>query len=182
MNKKLLSNLQDKHLFDTELKRKNLGEGEWVNEADEIIFEYNGYRCQIHRIFVREPYTKEEAWFGGHLCGYVYIPSEHVYFQKDYNDMEIECHGGLTYSDFDDKGQYKIGFDCAHLGDYTPSTEHLKNTLPELMEIKKEYEYLKKGIEDHWLFNTKYRNIEFCMSECCSIVDQLIEVKCQEKE
>jgi|GEM_PF-800168 hypothetical protein len=173
----MIKNLKEKHLFTCEEKLKFLGQGEWVNEPDEVTFDYNGYRCQILRIFVQEPYAKEEHWFGGYLCGYVYIPNDHIYFGKDYHDMSIDCHGGLTYSEYQSDNSYKIGFDCGHCMDYLPSMDHLKKTLPSLIAITEKYAHLKKDMEDHYLFNPSYKNIEFCMKECASIVDQLIDIK-----
>ena len=61
----------------------------------------------------------------GHRCGYVKIPSNHHFYQKNYNwiddNYDIEVHGGLTFSEekvgsFSENGWY-IGFDCAHYGD-----------------------------------------------------------------
>lgn len=64
--------------------------------------------------------------YGTHPCCYIKIPEEHEYYKKDYDDIDIYCHGGLTYSkesllDFE-KGWF-IGWDYAHLGDYHPLVE-----------------------------------------------------------
>lgn len=54
-------------------------------------------------------------------CAYVLIPYWHKLYEQDYNNIQIKCHGGLTYS-----GHYLlnkkypgwwIGFDCNHAGD-----------------------------------------------------------------
>lgn len=57
----------------------------------------------------------------GHRCGYVGIPKGHVLYGKDYDAIDIDVHGGLTYAG---NGNYPvesdlwwIGFDCAHIGD-----------------------------------------------------------------
>jgi len=34
----------------------------------------------------------------GTLCGYIGVPPSHPWYGKSYNDVEAECHGGLTYS------------------------------------------------------------------------------------
>lgn len=62
--------------------------------------------------------------------GYVILPKEHPWYGKTYNNIPVEIHGGLTYSNFieeenivslglEDKdiGMYMIGFDTAHYGD-----------------------------------------------------------------
>ena len=57
----------------------------------------------------------------GYRTAYVLVPTWHKVFEVDYNDIDIKCHGGLTYSshkllDKDFFGWW-IGFDCAHAGD-----------------------------------------------------------------
>ena len=56
--------------------------------------------------------------YGTHPCAYVEIPQEHGLYGVDYIDINIDCHGGLTYSKFDEDGNYYIGWDYAHYGDY----------------------------------------------------------------
>ena len=62
---------------------------------------------------------------GTHPCGYVEIPRDSKYFNVDYDEIPVECHGGLTYgrgflvgeATIDDN-RYFIGWDYAHYGDY----------------------------------------------------------------
>ncbi|MCM1556902.1 MAG: hypothetical protein NC087_05135 [Anaeroplasma bactoclasticum] len=60
---------------------------------------------------------------GTHPVAYVEIPSNHPVFKKHYSDIEIEVHGGLTYGGdaywIEDDGSFWIGWDYAHVGDYT---------------------------------------------------------------
>lgn len=69
--------------------------------------------------------------FGTHPCCYIKIPEKHELFGLSYDDVyesgyDVPCHGGLTYSDDhlleEEKGWY-IGWDYAHLGDYSPMLE-----------------------------------------------------------
>ena len=63
----------------------------------------------------------------GFLLGYLAIPQGHPWFGKDYDDIEAEVHGGLTYSkcpsedrrfkDLFDNDKWIVGFDCGHYGD-----------------------------------------------------------------
>jgi hypothetical protein len=66
----------------------------------------------------------------GFRCGYIYIPKDHPWFEKQYDDIPADVHGGLTYSQFDDliPDKWCIGFDCAHLGDKQDLT--LPHTVP----------------------------------------------------
>lgn len=81
----------------------------WLIEAS---FMYKGYRCVVVGINA------------GHRCGYVGLPRGHKYYGEDYDDIPIDCHGGLTYSRdnpnypvTNNEGLYWIGFDCAHYDD-----------------------------------------------------------------
>jgi hypothetical protein len=163
------------HNFTLDQKIKWFGYGEWVEEIDAILFTYRDIPCKVLRIVRRELYTKELYMFGGCLSGYVRIPHGHPYEYKIYEDLNIDCHGGLTYGECS-LGHW-IGFDCAHAGDLVPSTQkfmkdHLKE-FPEAFSLNKE---LNKS-----LINT-YKNIDFCIEECKSIVNQLILVESKERK
>lgn len=62
--------------------------------------------------------------------GYVLIPENHPLHGKDYDDIDVDVHGGLTFSelvdaemvekwelDKEDKGKWCVGFDTAHYSD-----------------------------------------------------------------
>jgi hypothetical protein len=103
--------------------------GEWDNEPDKVQFtdEDTGLPCLI----VRGP--------SGALCGYVGVAEGHPYFQKEYDAVDVDVHGGLTFNGFcaPDADESKhichvpspgepdhvwwLGFDCAHSGDICPS-------------------------------------------------------------
>lgn len=56
------------------------------------------------------------------LCGYVEIPSYYKIILPENDDLEhnYDVHGGVTYEQHDDNGNYVIGFDCCHGGDLYP--------------------------------------------------------------
>jgi hypothetical protein len=69
-------------------------------------FSYKGYECIV----------RNGDCFDIKL-GYVVIPENHKYFEKPFNEIEIDCHYGLTFSGYlryEDKLVYAIGFDCGH--------------------------------------------------------------------
>lgn len=70
-------------------------------------FKANGFKCTIFEMYM------------GHLCGYLHIPRGHALWGKHYNDIDVDVHGGLTYSQPEGE-DWVIGFDCAHLGDLVP--------------------------------------------------------------
>ena len=65
--------------------------------------------------------VKRGIGFKVYRCGYVLIPAWHWAYEKDYNELFIKCHGGLTYASHSlmkiDYPGWWVGFDCAHLGD-----------------------------------------------------------------
>lgn len=128
-------------------------------------WEYKGFTCVV--IFQTL----------AHRCGYVAIPKDHSLYKVDCMNMDISCHGGLTYSDSelygqDDKNVWWIGFDCNHYGDrrdYETAREYFGKTeaglrLLEMMDVK---------------FNTfdtfqSARTLDYCINECEQIVEQLL--------
>ena len=126
---------------------------------------------------------KEECahYYGGHLCGYVKIPQEHSLYGIDEIE-DLDCHGGITYNDHNKVQKvtnalppHWIGFDCAHSGDIVPSTELFKKRHQSLKCIEKAMRQLKDLYPNCSSMNPIYRNMAYCMKECMSIVDQLIE-------
>lgn len=104
---------------------------EWMSEPDRVDCVYMGYQCIISRDNIT-----------GSLCGYVGIVEGHPYFGVDYDDLHIDVHGGLTFSEFggsifenndqwmklyykdefnaDGKKLWWVGFDCCHYNDVLP--------------------------------------------------------------
>lgn len=142
-----------KNIYSAIDKEKSFGLGKWVEEPDIVIAEYKNYKYEIKRICVciTDPYSKKFQMFGGHLCGYIYLPESNKYYDKQYDDIPITCHWGLTFSKMINN-EWVIGFDCAHYGDVVPSIYKLMHT----------GEY--------------YRNIEFCKEQCMNIIDQLVDI------
>lgn len=68
---------------------------------------YNGYKFKIISL-------------GTHPCAYVMIPKGHLYYGKQYDDIDLECHYGITFSGKlkGDKINWWIGWDYTHSGDF----------------------------------------------------------------
>lgn len=62
---------------------------------------------------------------GSHPTAYVRIPETHEWYKKDYMDIDIDCHGGLTFAstgvskDVKTKDGWWVGWDYAHDGDFS---------------------------------------------------------------
>ena len=128
----------------------------------------------------------------GYRCGYVAIPRGHPWFERDYDDLPMQCHGGLTFgykpakpaetfTDLPgpkkeltlpareervttDGDDYWVGFDCAHAFDAAdPALYFLDRVDP---VVQKAFEAINK--------HGTIRTTEYVESECHSMIDQLI--------
>ena len=59
-------------------------------------------------------------------CGYIVLPQSHRYDGIDCKNIPVEVHGGLKYSKREN-GNWVIGFDTLHIGDYVPYHEYDPN-------------------------------------------------------
>lgn len=96
----------------------------------------------------------------GYANGYVAVPPEHPYFGKDYDDIDAEVHGGITFTKDSDtvkkhwdnlpddiefldgateipSGWYIFGFDTMHYGD-TLETCPKEYCVEETIKLKKQ--------------------------------------------
>ncbi len=168
---------KEEHEHTSDEKLAWWGYGEWVEEPDIVEFTYKGYRCLIRRVASPEP-SKIFHMFGGHLCGYVNIPESSSLSKKGWGDIDLDCHCGITYNDFRDFSSYGlmghwVGFDCAHSGDFVPSAEFLKKSMPRYIDPFPLPEEFRK----YSIFNPVYRNIQFCIDTCLNMVEQLIKIQ-----
>lgn len=72
-------------------------------------FEHNGLVCTIKQM---DGVGSLPSW----LCGYVDVPATHPMHGKHYDDVDVDVHGGLTYSE-KEGDVWRFGFDTAHFGD-----------------------------------------------------------------
>lgn len=91
----------------------------------------------------------------GSLCAYIGVPSGHPLAGFDYDDIPLDCHGGLTFSRSEDQklkdgtnnlwpsGYWWYGWDYAHAGDFS-----FTDLRPEIMAIKMKYESF--GQDKQW--------------------------------
>lgn len=104
-----------------EEKIAKYGLGPWLDEDDHVLFEHEGFPCIIHRFETH-----------GALCGYVAVPPGHPMHGKDYGDVAVDVHGGLTYAEScqgeichvakpgEPDDVWWFGFDTVHSGDLAP--------------------------------------------------------------
>jgi len=74
-------------------------------------WEESGFRCLV----LRGP---------SHVCAYIGVKENHPFYGKDYSDLNISCHGGLTFAQAGKDNEYKwsagwwwFGWDYGHYND-----------------------------------------------------------------
>ena len=91
--------------------------------------EYKGYKLYTCNMKI----PNYDSWY----TGYIGIPEGHPLYKVTYEDIDLEAHGGWTYSEpylEEDKSRWFIGFDTAHaFDDETTKTEEF--VLSELHRI-----------------------------------------------
>ena len=101
--------------------------------------------------------------------GYVGLPKWHPWFNIHYNDIYVDVHGGLTFSEFnkdypvENDNLWWLGFDCAHCND-APDINEVEN--PEVRAIH--LSFPREGI---------IRTLEYCIEQCELMSQQLKEVE-----
>jgi hypothetical protein len=119
---------------------------------------YTGTRLNLPEVLYSEEYKGYKFYIlnlGTHPCAYVEIPKGNKFYEVEYDNIDIDCHCGLTYSNkslrsVDESGWF-IGWDYAHLGDYVGYFE---------------YNY---GEDKKWTTLEIYE-------ECKNVIEQLVEL------
>ena len=132
--------------------------------AIESVSEYRGFKYVIALMSL------------GHRCGYVGIPKDHELYGKHYNNILLDCHGGLTYSGdgypLDDDLWY-IGFDCAHWGD-GKDYDALEKYFGQSKEVMKHVK-LHKMLDKKYGSDGEPKSFEYVQNEIYGLINQLLD-------
>jgi hypothetical protein len=150
------------------------GDGPWQLECDKVQWMgAAGFPCLI----VRGPVG---AW-----CGYVGVPADHPAVTKERDDLEVSVHGGLTFGPEpcmhadEAKGVchkpepgepdnvHWYGFDCAHAGDWCPTSYAYGSRNPDYMQL------CGPGAPTGWGTAVAYRDVAYVTQECERLAEQL---------
>lgn len=82
-----------------------------------------------------------------HLCGYVFLDESNDLYGKDYFDIDVDVHGGLTFSG-EFEGGWLIGFDCGHYEDLVPGISFV-GTYRDINYVKSECENLAEQVSKY---------------------------------
>lgn len=158
-------------------KKLNLGKdqwgpGPWQDEPDRLEFEYKGFPCLMVR----------NTGGTGSWCGYVAVPPGHPAFEKSYQGLDLDVHGGLTYSDHcsghichepkpgEPDNVWWLGFDCAHGGDLSPRMRAFEEKyIPQLEGFH--------NINDNRFIHGTYKDVAYVKKEIRRLADQLAAIK-----
>lgn len=121
----------------------------------------------------------------GFRCGYVAISKGSPYYEVDYHKIDIICHGGLTFSDYDlslsqnQNDTWWLGFDCAHyhdLIDVAAGDAYYKDN--QEWKTLKEVSLILQAPNEGFRIMRK----EMVENGCKDIVDQLLELEKSEEK
>lgn len=95
-------------------------------------------------IVLMDDFYKDYHFFilnlGTHPCAYVVLPEGHEFYGESYDNIPIDCHYGITYSEdclnvygihecFKQQNVWIIGWDYAHSGDYYAGLYNLGSSI-----------------------------------------------------
>jgi hypothetical protein len=116
----------------------------------------------------------------GHRCGYVEIPRSHPCYEKEYSDIDVNVHGGLTFSAYSKEMPYDIpegfwvlGFDCIHSNDAIDLESYERySDMGYIPKIQEDISH----IFDMIFSDGAVRTLGFVVAECESLATQLKEM------
>lgn len=139
-----------------------------------------GFRCVIIGTYM------------GHRCGYLAIPQGHELYGKHYDDIDVEVHGGLTFSAESDTNEiyypaktnekvWWIGFDCAHFGDGKDYTL-IENIIARIDDEEAKQDALNtyhmiRRIEERYPDGFEPRTTEYVENELRDLARQIANAK-----
>jgi len=143
--------------------KSDWGPGAWQSEPDRVDWRRSGLPCFIQR------HPEFGQW-----CGYVGVPQSHPAWEKFYDDVDVNVHGGLTYASKcsgylcheplpgEADNVWWLGFDCLHVWDMAPG---MAATMRRIMPPEHDYDNVHK--------NDIYRTLEYVTAETNQLANQL---------
>jgi hypothetical protein len=142
--------------------KSDWGAGPWQDEPDKR--QWRDAETGLPCLIVRNMF--------GALCGYVGISKGHPAYEAEYDDVDVDVHGGLTFAGKccegsehgichkvdpgEDDDVWWLGFDAGHFRDLSPASEARDRA---------------RGFGP--IGNPIYRDISYVESECASLAKQL---------
>lgn len=144
-------------------------EGPWDGEPDKA--QWVDAETDLDCMMLR---NRMGAW-----CGYVGVPFEHKLHGADYDDVNVDVHGGLTFASLCDEGHgedaichvpapgrpadvWWFGFDCGHWMDVMPLMVEMEKDIP-----------IFKAIAEDSQWRSVYRDFDYVVTEVTQLALQL---------
>lgn len=103
----------------------------------------------------------------GTLNGYIGLPPWHPWNDMHYDEIPVDCHGGLSFADYWDEfglEAYWVGFDCCHDWDIKPGLDK------------------ELGRSAHYPQGATYKDRDYVYNEILSMVEQARAAELVQKE
>jgi hypothetical protein len=140
------------------------GDGPWQSEPDRVDWIHAGLACFTRR------HPRHGSW-----CAYVGVPREHPLYGKEYDEVDLDFHGGLSYSAPCDGADichvprpgmpddvWWFGGDFAHFRDLTPGFASLEAGLN-----------LPRVPAERLALREVYRELPYVRAEVNALAEQL---------
>ena len=89
-----------------------------IDDIFPMYFKLNILRKEYAKLSLKENIRLTNLHIGGWGNGYVGLPFWHPWYKLGYDDIPVDVHGGLTFSNLDEETDlWIIGFDTNHGGD-----------------------------------------------------------------
>ena len=131
------------------------GDGPWMHEPDKR--QWTDAATRLPCLIVRGP--------SGALCGYVGVAAGHPFFEREYNDVDVDVHGGLTFAETCADGPdpstgvchlaapgepdhvWWLGFDSAHAFDLAPAFHSILGASRDRKELYRDLSFVRTEVE-----------------------------------
>lgn len=152
------------------IDRTGWGVGPWDTEPDRVEWTHAGLPCLAVR-------NHHGAW-----CGYAAVPPGHPLHGKGYDNVDVDVHGGLTYSEFcrgeichvsapgEPDNVFWFGFDCHHGGDFGPGMHAMFRKHGDPFG-QPEYDDAQAATSGQYV--DVYRTLDYVQAETNRLADQL---------
>lgn len=119
----------------------------------------------------------------GHRCGYVGVYENSPLRNVEYDDLNVNVHGGLTFSGNlnTDQSQWFFGFDCAHVFD-APDVEKMKEYTEMGLMDQSQNELLNWYLTYPVLTKSTVKSLDFVLEELKNLSVQLIDMELERND
>lgn len=158
-------------LEEYQVEKTGWPDGPWMTEPDRVSWRT---KAGLPGLAVRNHFG---AW-----CGYAAVSPGHPDYEKDYDAVPVEVHGGLTYAEHcqghichvpepgESEEAWWLGLDCCHAWDYSPGLEATVASA-----AGRAMRFPGADLLGNGLFHETYRDLTYIQGEVESLAQQLAD-------